>query len=95
MSPITNKNIENKRLKLTLGLFIVVDRLIVDTKKNTIQGQIQCFKSDKIVDAINDVGVPQAASVAPFMIENVDFNENIETTVENYVTANLEKIVSV
>lgn len=92
MNPIVKK-IENKRLKLDLNLHVINENVMINISKKFVQGQIQSFKSDKVLDAISDQGVPQAASVSAFQM-NVENFDNLEDQVQNYLELNIDKFVS-
>ena len=92
MIAITQPIVSKRANNATLNLHVVSDNLMVNTKKKIVMGQVRSFKTDKIIDSMDDTGNVVPATVQPFMIENVDI-QNMEATVEAFITDNLEKIV--
>ena len=94
MNPITEK-VVNKRLNnLELNLHIINPNIMSNIDKKVVQGQIQSFKSDKVIDAMGDNSTPQAAAIFQFQM-NVESFDNLDKQIEDYVKENLNKIVSV
>lgn len=83
----------NTRLNMELNLHVVNGNYTVNSNNKTIFGNILSFKSDKVVDAFNELGNLQPALVTPFAI-NADSLSNIDKTVSDYLKDNLEALVS-
>lgn len=92
MITITQPIVSKRANNATLNLHVVSDNLVINTKKKVVMGQVRSFKTDKIIDSMDDAGNVVPATVQPFMVENVNI-QNIEATVEAFITDNLEKIV--
>ena len=91
MNPI-NQTVTSGRLKLDLSLHAIQKNVVVDLDEKLVRGQIQSYKTDKVLDAINEQGVPSPSLVSPFQFEVTTFDK-LDEQVQNYVTANIEKLV--
>lgn len=105
MTPNTTKVVSKSR-KIELNLHIIHQSVTVDFKNKSITGQIQSFKSEKVVDSINDNGTPQAALVTPFNItedllekdaaaEVKAALETLEKAVQNFIDTNIDKLANI
>lgn len=91
MTPI-NQKVSNVRLTLDLSLHVITPNVAVDLDKKVIRGQIQSFKTDKVLDAMNAQGIPTPATTTPFQMDVTTFDKADEQ-VQKYVTENIEKLV--
>lgn len=85
--------VKNDRLKVDLNLHILNDNVMVNVEKKIVQGQVQSFKSDKIVDSVSEQGSVQPALVSNFVIENANLLD-LKKTIVDYVTENISTIAS-
>lgn len=92
MIAITQPIISKRANNATLNFHVVSENLVVNTTKKIVMGQVRSFKTDKILDSMDDTGNIVPATTQPFIIENVNL-QDIDATVSAFITANLEKIV--
>lgn len=91
MTPITQK-VTNGRLQLDLSLHVITVNTAVDLDKKIVRGQIQSFKTDKVLDAMNAQGIPTPATTTPFQLDVTTFDK-LDEQVQKYVKDNIEKLV--
>lgn len=93
MKAITKK-VSNLRLKLDLNLHIINETFVVSNKEGIVRGQIQSFKTDKVVDSINEQnGQLQPALISPFEIK-IESYDKLDEQIEKYINDEIESIVS-
>lgn len=89
----SSKKVINTRLNMELNLHVVNGNYTVNSNNKTVFGNILSFKSDKVVDAFNEMGNLQPTLVTPFAITAENLS-NIDKTVSDYMKENLEALVS-
>jgi len=89
----SSKAIRNERLGLDLAFHIVSPSYTTNSITKTINGSVMSFKSNLVLDAVNNQGNLQHAHSSGFTVPDVDLS-NPEKSISDFIDANIEAIVS-
>ncbi len=90
---VIEQTVKNERLKTDLGYHIVNPNFTVDMNKKLAQGQVHCYKSGKLIDAVNEGSTPQPSNVVNFAVPFTDFAD-LDKQVLEFAKTNIEKIAA-
>lgn len=90
-SNVIEQAVFNERLKTELSYHIINPNITVDMNKKLAEGQVHCYKSDKIIDSVTNGSVPQPMNVVNFAVPFTDFLD-LDKQIVEFAKTNIDKI---